>query len=287
MINNHNSFIGIFVAGLALAAFGSNAFAYTQMGLSTPIGNNTTIQNAIYSTATSNATNGSEFKICPENHYVAQCGSYRVGFNWLKSATLPVQVTGQTERITVKTNNYYVGDTTLELFEQMRTFFGHNDNINISYKDDNDNLQTIDANCNTGYCADRELILKNLCHPASTSYKCVKCPNNANVAASVVKLDDDGLTVTESWKFYTIADCYIKEFEDQSGVFFFVPDAIVDPSELNADDGAECYYTNTDTNALSDLNGDEIGNFIPGLNSSRTLLEFNSSASEIRQFVSH
>ena len=42
MINNHNSFIGIFVAGLALAGFGGDAFAYLQMGTPADIGNNTT-----------------------------------------------------------------------------------------------------------------------------------------------------------------------------------------------------------------------------------------------------
>lgn len=191
--------------------------------------------------------------VCPRGQYVYKCGNYRVGFNWLKSAGFPELQTissGSTNGYTT-TKNYYVGDTTLELFEQMRNFF--NGTNTVLSKNEN-SVSPVSP------VADRELILNYLCHPATSTITCALCPNNANVPATTVELDDDNKTIEETWDFHTFADCYMDEFEDSTGTYIY---------RLGSTEGqqsAKCYYTNTDPNALDALNGDEIGNFIPGLN---------------------
>jgi hypothetical protein len=156
----------------------------------------------------------------------------------------------------------------------MRTFFGHNANTVLSYYDSDDNIQSAQESV---YASDREAILNNLCHPSNSVITCAPCPNDATVQESVVGLDDDNLTVRGTWQFFTIADCYMQEFEDSTGSYFYVPDEVQDPSNLTIENGEKCFYTNTNPDALSTLNGDAIGTFIPGLNLSRTNTETNVS----------
>lgn len=217
--------------------------------------------------------------LCPAGQYISKCGDYRIGFNWLKPAKLPYQQTdGNSEeskltRATYVTRNYYIGDTTLELYEQMRTFFGHKrDNNNqpytISYLDAETGNETPATIEELEY--DRELILNNLCHPMTSTIVCTKCPNGANVDASTVVFDANNVAIRGSWDFYTIADCYINEFEDSTGAYFYISEDVFGPAIETAGTGANCYYTNTNPNALETLNGDEIGTFFPALNAGQT-----------------
>lgn len=195
---------------------------------------------------------GTTKTVCPRGQYVYKCGNYRVGFNWLKGAGFPELQTissGPTNGYTT-TKNYYVGDTTLELFEQMRNFFNGTNAVLFVNGDSVSSVSPV---------ADRELILNYLCHPATSTITCALCPNNANVPATTVELDDDNKTIEGTWDFYTFADCYMDEFEDSTGSFYYT-------AESGSNAKAKCYYTNTDPNALNTLNGDEIGKFIPGLN---------------------
>ena len=209
--------------------------------------------------------------ICPEGWYVSKCGNYRVGFNWLKSAILPDPEHPQTDEVSnMQTKNYHMADTDmLSLFAKMRTFFGHENTVLYYYDDNNNRILATPSDITK----DREAILNNLCHPSTAVIKCATCPNNAHVDASTVGLDDNNLTVQGTWNFYTIADCYMQEFEDSTGSYFFVPESIETLENIDATEAEKCYYANTNPEAMSALSGDEIGVFIPGLNTDNTVKE--------------
>ncbi len=255
--------ISLFCGNVVLAdPIGSNTGG-TTIGQANSSSQNNTYQNNINQTAkaiailaaspsTAYRGEGTTKTVCPRGQYVYKCGNYRVGFNWLKGAGFPELQTissGSTNGYTT-TKNYYVGDTTLELFEQMRNFFNGTNAVLFVNGDSVSSVSPV---------ADRELILNYLCHPATSTITCALCPNNANVPATTVELDDDNKTIEGTWDFYTFADCYMDEFEDSTGSFYYT-------AESGSNAKAKCYYTNTDPNALNTLNGDEIGNFIPGLN---------------------
>lgn len=216
----------------------------------------------------SSTTAASTIEICPKGQYVAACGNYRIGFNWLKSAKLPnpdqssaTASETASEVVYKETRNYYVSDNIMDLYNQMRIFFG-NTTTSMEYLD-NDGVVQITNN----FQEDREAILNNLCHPSTVEPKCKPCPNNANIAPSTVSLDGDLLTIQYSWEFHTFADCYIQEFEDTTGTYFYVPDDInFDIASLDSSTTvAQCYYTNTDAAAMDALMGDAIGIFVTGI----------------------
>lgn len=227
------------------------------------------------------------YKICNEGFYVSSCSNYTIGFNWLKSAKLS-QLDGE-DVTNVTTRDYYIGDTTLQLYEQLRTFFGHNGNISIRYKKDDG---TIDSASPENLIEDRELILNSLCHPRIVTPVCAKCPNGAKVEESTVDVDTNNIAIRGSWKVYTIADCYMTEFEDSTGSYFYVPETVYTDEAValtTLPDAAKCYYTNTNPGALEALNGDAIGTFVLGLNASQTDNDAQSRipASDTRLFSSH
>ena len=207
----------------------------------------------------------SKVKLCGVGQYVAQCGNYRVGFNWLKKAEVPDPENSNGTQIQYKqTNDYYIDEDILGLFTRMRIFFG--DENAIMYNSNNVPFDQDEIK------ADREAILNNLCHPSDSYAKpvCLPCPNNAKVDASTVDLSADNLTVSGTWVFHTIADCYMNEFEDSTGTYFYVPDnlpaGVTFDSAMFPDNAESCYYTNTNSNAWDTLAGDEIGTFVPRIN---------------------
>lgn len=219
--------------------------------------------------ASNSADAVSRVKLCGEGKYVAQCGNYRVGFNWLKNAKIPDPESSDDTEIQYKeTGNYYIDEDAIGLLTRMRIFFG---NENEVMYDSNDNPFDPDA-----IQKDREAILNNLCHPSDSDAKpiCLPCPNNAKVDASTVDLSVDNLTIEGSWAFHTIADCYMNEFEDTTGTYFYVPDnlpaGVTFSNAIFPDNAESCYYTNTNSNALDTLAGDEIGTFTPGVNTNLT-----------------
>ena len=207
--------------------------------------------------------------LCPDGQYVAACGNYRVGFNWLKSAKVPdgtTQTAGTTASHSINyktTGNYYISNDILDLYEQMRIFFKKTeDPISILSIDEEGHIAPA---LYSQYSSDREAILNNVCHPRKYDRKCVPCPNGANVPKSTVKLDSNNLVIQGSWDFHTFADCYMQKFEDTTGTYFYVPDNVnFDIADLDSPTTvAQCYYTNT--NAIDTLNGDEIGTLVFGL----------------------
>lgn len=205
------------------------------------------------------ATERVEEFICGPNstgYYVAACNNYRVGFNWLKRAKVPdLEQSNQNLIVYHETGDYYSDDDDiLTLFKKMRIFFGH-------YQD----LSLINTPENT-LSKDRESILNNICNPndSNTEIYCAKCPNNAKIPLSSVKLDSNHSVISGSWKFYTIADCYMDTFEDSTGTYFYVPDSM-NLDEANAGQGQKCYYANTNPDALDALKGDTIGQIPLGI----------------------
>lgn len=201
----------------------------------------------------------SSFTLCPSGQYVSKCGNYRVGFNWLKKSTFPTPNAEGNETTVISTNNYYVDEQT-DLFKQMQIFFG-GDTESILAKNGDNPISNVPPE---NYIADRELILNYLCNPVNSTVTCTACPNGADVDESSVKLfGENNQIVSGSWEFHTFADCYMQEFEDSTGSFYYV-----EPG--TNEEKAKCYYTNTDS--INALNGDAIGNFIPGLYDSSIVL---------------
>ena len=207
------------------------------------------------------ATDRVEEFICGPNstgYYVAACNNYRVGFNWLKSAKVPdlEQSSPDSYQIVYHTTGDYYGndDDMITLLKKMRIFFGH-------YQD----LSLINTPENT-LSKDRESILNNICNPndSNTEIYCAKCPNDAKIPLSSVKLDSNHSVISGSWKFYTIADCYMDTFEDSTGTYFYVPDSM-NLDEVNAGQAQKCYYANTNPDALDALKGDAIGQIALGI----------------------
>lgn len=231
------------------------------------------IKNAVEKTQDSTSETRITYKLCPAGQYVSQCGNYRVGFYWLKTAKLSYQNTeaippDDGDRYTIDTRDYYVGENNLELFEQMRGFFSSTGDTTIFYRDPDSGIQPISY---ATFVEERELILKNICHPALTSaIKCEKCPNDANIPESSVDLDEDNLTFAGSWHFHTIADCYMTEFKDSTGTYIYLPANTPDDEhaieQITPENSEHCYYTPTTTS--ESLNGDEIGTVVPGTISS-------------------
>lgn len=197
--------------------------------------------------------------ICGPNstgYYVAACNNYRVGFNWLKKAKVPdLEQSNQNLIVYHTTNDYYSDDDDMiTLLKKMRIFFGHYQDFSLINTPENTLLK------------DRESILNNICNPndSNTEIYCAKCPNNAKIPLSSVKLDSNHSVISGSWKFYTIADCYMDTFEDSTGTYFYVPDSM-NLDEANAGQAQKCYYANTNPDALDALKGDTIGQIPLGI----------------------
>lgn len=73
---------------------------------------------------------------------------------------------------------------------------------------------------------------------------CSSCDSNATVAASTVQTDTygSGKIFLGTWNIHTIADCYMNEFQDNTGTYVYVPE-----SADTADAKAPCYNTKTVT----------------------------------------
>ena len=260
LIFSYHGFVGDAYAVTSSAVFADS----TEMGISGVT--NTVIREQAQTSRFSSSNAATKVKLCPSGQYVAACGNYRVGFNWLKSAKVPDPDQDQTNptsaniRIEYKeTKNYYISNDILDLYDQMRIFFG-NTTMTMEYLDNDDDVQITD-----NFQEDREAILNNLCHPSSTNITCMPCPNDASIPASTVQLDANNLTIQGSWEFHTFADCYMQEFEDSTGSYFYVPDNMYVFNDAHLNNSAKCYYQNTTAGAIDTLGGDEIGTFVMGL----------------------
>lgn len=151
------------------------------------------------------------------------------------------KVDGSTVNATIQetvfktTTNRYVDDAPIEMFERMRNFFAGK---TVIQGDTDADVQT-----------DRNAILDNMCNPRNgITISCAKCPNSGSVPESKVTFSNN--QNVSNWEFHTIADCYIKEFEDLTGEYIYVNSSNTQPQE--------CYYASSDSNAVDEFSGDEI-----------------------------
>lgn len=193
--------------------------------------------------------------LCPKGQYVYSCGKYIIGYNWLTSVTL-TDLKGVKHTI----DNYNVGNNTLEKMNQMRGFFG---NQMINYErgcvtDSDSGTYSCEQKGNKDASEDRDLILGLACNPfiSGEDVKCAVCPDGGTVEKSSVQIDNYNpsslLLIRNSWNFHTIADCYVSEFEDNSGSFIYVPEA----SDLSTKQGTQCYYSKSTASVAGDYISD-------------------------------
>lgn len=182
--------------------------------------------------------------LCSKGSYIAKCGDYSVGTNWLKGYSK----TG--------TKTYTDGTTTKEITFTQKTpnYFDYSDNANevnlmnlkkffdgisdISYTQGSisteERIQKTEfpgtANGRVGYVPVRDEILSTFCNPNDVTIKCAKCPGNGTVEESTFN------TTLSKWEhFNTIASCYMTEYTDFTGTFIYVQDTS-DQEKVN------CYF---------------------------------------------
>lgn len=159
--------------------------------------------------------------LCEAGYYVEKCGDYIIGTNLLKGYSIDE---------THNSPDYYDYANENNLVN-LRRFFAGTQPFRYRTK----MTQTVVEVQPEEYIPHRDGLLASICNPAETEITCQKCPEDADVDASIVGLDEDNVPVEESWVFHTISDCYIKEFSDSTGTFEYI-----DPESPNI--AQNCYY---------------------------------------------
>lgn len=191
--------------------------------------------------------------ICPKNQYVKSCSGYAVGTNWLKGGRFSADEK-QGKKIPALTIPSYYEDleedaTTEELsalhaekIKALRYFFNQAgpDSIlsttgqtgiikNITDADitktDSENAEINRREGNGETLKDSEKIpytvasdlLTLLC---TSDVECAPCEGGL-VDATTYEYDSFSI-LANTWKFYTIADCYKEDFSDTTGSFNYV-----------------------------------------------------------------
>lgn len=179
--------------------------------------------------------------VCPSGYYVSKCGSYEIGTNWLKG----MNIISNSE--TIKTTDYYsynVPSADAINIANLRKFFAAIEPITYYEENAGTNGTRVNPGDTTGYKVDRDTILENFCINETGNLlntKCERCPNNAEIAGSTVTLISitDAIIPT-SWNIHTIADCYMKEFSDDTGTYVYIPENVV---ASDTEVTSNCYYS--------------------------------------------
>jgi len=145
-----------------------------------------------------------------KNYYVKSCNGKEVGINWLRNAT-----TTNGEKTTV-----FLNETDQSAHAQ------NVENFRKYIRAASTETKTISIN---EEILNAEYQLKELCSPyADGNVKipivCEPCPN-AGVTdgeSPSVNLNYNDNSVIGNWKFYTIADCFFREFTDEKGIYYFI-----------------------------------------------------------------
>ena len=194
------------------------------------MGDKAAVDATVYSSTTSTA-GSRRVELCPAGYYVSKCGNFSVGYNWLKSAYVNAS----------QTHNYATSTDPATRFDHMRRFF--RGQFLPAYTD-----ETKTSTNQIKSQEDRDAILGAVCNPnnvkkdSNFSYSCAPCPEAGTVGPSYVHTDysASSLLIPNSWKFHSIADCYVSEFEDATGSFIYVPLNLA--TETVSDIGKSCYY---------------------------------------------
>jgi len=172
--------------------------------------------------------------ICDEGYYLSSCDQKVIGTNWLKGIPGTTTTNG--------TPDYYSYDASEDATVNMtnlRKFFAGLEPI--SYKDASGNARTV---LPSDYLQHRNTILSNFCINfvgQLATRECKKCPNGAQVSASSV---ERGVffrnIIKDSWRVYTIADCYVDSFSDRTGTYIYAPITATTSTNM----AKKCYYSN-------------------------------------------
>ena len=190
--------------------------------------------------------------ICSAGYYVSSCGTKTIGTNWLKG------IPDNTE-----TPDYFsYNSAAYDNLTNLRKFFAGKEEI--SYMDIQGTPTTIPPTNivngeDRGYLESRNEIFKDFCttcqqNPDSTTSctlitSCKKCPNNAQVPQSTIgfNVQDKKFNLKTFTYIYTIADCYMTEFSDNTGTYVYVPNSAAQSS----DSAKTCYFSDN-------IEGDEL-----------------------------
>jgi len=209
----------------------------------------------VFSCRTPNDANADEYAqthtLCRAGYYVSKCGDYNVGTNWLKgypesenavaiSAAMEASATVVTSRAGIRNSlisgivnspNYY-DYSGINNLKNLRYFFSNNGD-DIIYTTASGTRQIVQYDT---YKSMRNNLLVATCNPVDVQITCSQCPGIGTVPASTVDITyDSGLLVSGSWNFHTIADCYMQEFSDSTGIYEYVD---------NNNNTQNCYYAN-------------------------------------------
>lgn len=176
--------------------------------------------------------------LCPQGYYLSRCGlGVSLGTNWLKGMEKT-----KTGTQTIRTPDYYsyevpVSDTIH--ITNLRKFFAGTEPF--TYITQEGTEQTV---LPTVYKTHKNIILSHICTDDSgvlVGIECEKCPGDANVYASTVKQNPTtNKLLWKSWDVHTVADCYTKEFSDNTGTYKYVA------TNVQADTNSApqtCYYS--------------------------------------------
>ena len=160
-----------------------------------------------------------------KNQYVKRCGGSEVGINWLRSAT---NIDGDIVSITFSTSTKNSSET-IENFKKYINSANNNTNITLTFSDVSESLNANDQ-------------LTTLCSPynedgTKKEIECATCPGAGILEeASYVDINYNENTVMPyTWKFYTIAHCFLNEYTDTEGTFYY-QDTLTGEHE-------KCYYS--------------------------------------------
>lgn len=169
--------------------------------------------------------------ICPEGQYLASCGDFVLGTNWLKSTAKMIG-----NRLAC-TPSFYPTDSNTDKMGVLREFFADGSTLSCTYN----NGDAVTNNECANYKEYRNIILSLVCTNSVGQLitTCKTCPNDAIVPASTVqKTSYDGTIFRNSWNIHTIADCYFNEISDTTGTYVYVPDNVAGSTISKT-----CYYS--------------------------------------------
>lgn len=205
--------------------------------------------------------------LCRTGYYVSKCGTHNVGTYWLKgyqksnlttsmlTALVQSAQTVSTRAGTIQTRtvatgvvnstDYYDYSGT-DNIKNLRKFFAGTEPIVYT------NFSGMRALAQPAtYLEDRNGLLAAICDPTQVQVGCTKCPGVAKIPESTVDMTYDSASIiASSWKFHTIADCYMQEFADSTGIFEYVDDNNTPQT---------CYYNSEITGDALTTGGSTVG----------------------------
>ena len=186
-------------------------------------------------------------QLCRSGQYLASCGMSTIGTNWLK---------GLKKAGNVQTPDYYSYNTqdsdTINM-ENLQKMFAHQYALEYTSRTGTSSSNYVYSNAvalPSQYKDHLHQLLSNFCtnddgkipiKEMADIIHCQPCPNNAYVERSTVQEDvyESGKILWDSWNVHTIADCYMKEFDDSDGTYVYIDTA----SSAQTNTSKNCYYT--------------------------------------------